>query len=527
VREPSKTHTIETGNKYLRGAVEGGLKLEYVWAKGSDESAVKEADRFSGDGFGATERHIAALEASCKYLENHLANVPYVQTKITSMHFRVSEFKKMKSGPGEPFCVLGSTYGDLLKRMDEVAKELAVLLDGEDFELEGEVYPLFDGGSILYAMYCAFRNRVMAGKKPIVTFYVHSKKDKYKLKKLLTEAYRTIQGTDIFLMMLMIEFGECFKKYLYTGVENWMIETTPLERTKFYNGWSDLYTVGSDYTAYDRYVSPQVVSAMFGTFKRAGMPARAADYIRDMISFAPLSFHGGEIAYRQGGNPSGQYWTTMTNCFVHTVYIAYFFSIQAKTVSADAILVELEDRYWVCHGDDEMVGDDLCEAEEYVRIVEAHCHEIGQEVTAEELILDGESTKVFPPGVPAPFLGETRLYTAGMSIPLPTRPAKSAVYAFYKPLDARGEDGTPVFGHVVAGGYQALLGLEAARYIMSSIEVPLPTNKYVGAVSQVLVDLKKTGMVVPSVLSLARWVSMHTGVHVDDVCHYAASHLRQ
>lgn len=520
VREPKESHTIELGNELLRPAVEKGLKLPYVWAKGSDYCAFEEAQRFSPDGFGCTDRHLAALAASEMYLESNLSAVTYKRFTISSFHFRLSEIKKLKSGPGEPFCCFGGTYGDLLSKMTEVAEQLC--LEGTtELELDGITYKLFDGASVLFALYCVYRDQVLKGRKPIVTFYVHGKKDKFKESKILSEVYRTIQGTDIFFMMLMIEFGECFKTHLYSQVENWLIEIDPKGRTRVFQEFREMHSVGMDYTAYDRYVSPQIITSLFGVLMRAGMPPVVAKYIRDMISYAPLSFHGGEISLRSGGNPSGQYWTTLTNCYAHTVYIAYFFACQAGITDAELIFIELESRYWLCHGDDEFVADDYEDVADYARVVEEHCHEINQEITAETLVHDGEVTKVFPPGIPAPFLGETRLYFSGTSIPIPSRPAKSAVFAFYKPIKTK--DNT--FGAVVTGGYQALLGLEAARMLCRSVGIDLPTNMYVSSLASAMGSARKLGCDMPTVMSVSRWVELHTGIHVDDVPIVASSYL--
>lgn len=502
-QKPKKNITFGTTNEYFDEFRSRGFTHTRYIAKGSTEQAKTETEFFNGGSFGNSRRHRNAIELALRYVDKLLSKRSmHVRQYISSKDVREANVKNFTSSPGEPWCFLGGTYRDLLAKLDSKARsspefggEVTVSTPTNEYKLR-----LTDGADILFAIYLVFRDSVLAGGIvvdddfveglfPILTFLVHSKEDKYSTKKILEEAYRTIQGTDVLTMMLMQEFCGSFKDCLYDDKDHWLVTLTPFELMQTRERMRHKYTTGIDYTSFDRFQSPQLTFALFDHLVTHGLDKRVADFVSATISYGWLAFHGegglGELIPRLGGNPSGQYWTTLTNCFSHTVYIAYLYA-DVDEDELDEAYTRFTTKLWYVHGDDEIVAHDSAEeAEEYINNTLAVREQV-QQITKPEMLATHESeTCVFPPGLLAPFLGTTcQFCKEGVNIVVPCQPTRRLPHLFFKDLS---EDTFPATVRGVTDSLYSLRFLSQIRgeplhplsefleYVCSRTKSPLGT----------------------------------------------------
>ena len=336
----------------------------YHWAKGSDVGCVDELSRFTNVAFGNTSDHHLAIRLAQMYMMELCRGMEYKIMPVTKDMLRDWKIKERSASAGEPWVSIGGTMGDVLDTMG--SWDYSEISGKAVFEKTGDVFVGEDCYDYLLWSYGLYKKLILMGEGPEVSFYVHVKEDKYSMKKIINETYRTIQGGCLFLHMLQYEYGECIKAMCYEDNDKWIIKAdTPTKGKIMRERFGRCHTVGVDYTAYDRYQSPQVVQSMLDVFSGLGMNTTVAGYIADMISNAPLSMHGGSYITRSGGNPSGQYWTTLTNCYSHTVYIAYFWIKMEKLDSVFllsekgnnpllSVFSRFVDLKFCVHGDDEI-----------------------------------------------------------------------------------------------------------------------------------------------------------------------------
>lgn len=469
-------------NEFGESYVARGFPVTHYHAKGNDVQAKKETLVFSGQSFGNSRRHYGAIDAAKRYVRKLVGHVAYSKCTMVPEVFRDPRIKDLDTGPGEPFCVLGGTYEDVLATMDEkfermcADQEIAKHDTVEFTTAAGDYEVPFSGGhTLLYIAYVTFRDGIMFGETPVITFLVHSKEDKYKASKILTDNFRTIQGTDLFFFFLMKEFLDHFKNLLYDDKDHWIVACTPFEKMKLFEKLRTKFTTGIDYTAFDRYQSPQIVVELFTELVSHGLPPAIGSFIAQTVCYGPLSYHGGTYAPRQGGNPSGQYWTTLTNCFAHTVYIAYAYT------SEDGVTDEtFFERQWLVHGDDEICGFDTCdEATAYNDVMVGVQEEIGQIIKPESVIIDGELGYVFPPGFTAPFLGcGTQYINHSTNYPIPVHPTRRIPYVLHKPLASK------TFDDTVVGVYNSLVALDV-YHNYTGVGAPHPLLSFLKEVAEV------------------------------------------
>lgn len=500
-QKPKQATTYKNPNRWAALFDEKGFTQTRVIAKASHAQTLKEASVFTGAAFGNTERHLRAINMATRYVDKLLDCRGYRRNYLTARHFRPGDehcVKTPTSSPGEPWCFKGGTYADVVKSLD---RDCQALKDeyGEFFEFSSPItdykIALEDGASYIYIMYVMFRDCVISKKVAlnngdfvdgmyIMSFLVHGKEDKYSANKILAEAFRTIQGTDLFLMYLMYEFCEELKKHMYADRDHWLITADPYELMLARNRLRGMHTTGIDYTAFDRYQSPQLVFAFFKHLTTHGLDENVAHFVATAISYGWLAFHGddngifihgnrkyGVLIPRMGGNPSGQYWTTLLNCFSHTVYIAYAMSNIDFDEESD--YEYFSSVVWMVHGDDEVIGhQSRGKAKEYLAEMLRVQGEIGQIVKPEEYIFDGQVDDVFPPGIVAPFLGTTcQFFQEGIHISVPTQPTRRIPMLLYTATDDE------FFPEVVKGVHDNLLALKILSMVRG--ESPHPISEFV------------------------------------------------
>lgn len=220
--------------------------------------------------------------------------------------FKMEEFwedKNMAASLGEPFRAVFASVKDMVEElgMDNV----------QDY---------------LWAIDEAVKEGCIKAPEDIFTFLVHAKRDKYDLQKLLDGRFRTIQGAD---------FVSLFISYRYFG---WASKAMSLDTdecmTSFTEGsFADdlLGNVGYDsyaavdFSGFDRTEAQNVVQMFIEELGQRGfVPQNVIDFVRDLVSYGDLVMPDGKIVIRWGGNPSGQYLTTVLNSLYHKTIIFLF-----------------------------------------------------------------------------------------------------------------------------------------------------------------------------------------------------------
>jgi len=252
------------------------------------------------------------------------------------------------------------------------------------------------------------------------TFKVFSKTDGYSQKKHVLRAFRTIQATDIAFQLIMAKYLPALTKCMYKYHRHMISFQLPDWDERIYAIFKNKYTVGMDYQAYDRSISSQLIERLLTRiFKYARIPSNICSYIVHVISNACLILPNGRVVVKWGGNPSGQFWTTVLNSAIHCCYVHEL----CKRLNIPTDAYEL-----VVTGDDELIGF-ICRdmalryatmAPHLIRVM------VGTPVSVQLLHMSGTVSPIFPPGIIAPYLDcfTTYLSEYGKAIAVDSRPLR-------------------------------------------------------------------------------------------------------
>jgi hypothetical protein len=303
-------------------------------------------------------------------------------------------FKSGTASVGVGFMRAGGTYAEFLKNVDLVTLARAFQ------ELEIDI----------------LNKGVDASATP--SFLIHSKEDGYAPKKILLEIFRSIQGIDLFLHALMYRHLRNLTDCIYGTVPECFLAMSMDEwHAKIGRPFSTLFTVGVDYTAFDRYVTRSATHTVFsGLGRLGGVNPRVMEFIQECISNGPLVFHDGELYSRFGGNPSGQYWTSILNSVVHMMYT--YQCLKWLGINWEDVVLRVT-------GDDELIGfrferDAHLYSTKGVRWLEEMT---GTNMSVTPCVLSGTEMLYAPPGVIMPYLDQLTW--------------KSKLHRCWLPVDAR------------------------------------------------------------------------------------------
>lgn len=265
----------------------------HVVMKGNTEDVMKEVGNFS---IGRVE--FPGLRAIVDQEVNDLCTgMPYVlnwEEIVKSLN--------MKASPGEPYRKVFNTNKALFDALGENTiresfeemerKLVSGELDSSNFE---------------------------------TTFLVHSKRDKYALKKLKTAKFRSIQGGDLFLLYIMTKFFTWVSKTMnaHEGVMTSYLLNEFCE--KFFASVGTDCFVGVDFSAFDRTQAENLIRMILQSIgEKCEIPEKLLKWVVDQVASAPLTMPNGYVFERFGGNPSGQFLTTVVNTVYHRVVMACF-----------------------------------------------------------------------------------------------------------------------------------------------------------------------------------------------------------
>lgn len=311
-------------------------------------------------------------------------------------------------------------------------------------------------------------------------FKVHSKKDKYAEKKFINNRFRSIQGTDVVLQLLMSKWLHRLVDALYTccsffGVRIPKVDWQRMVTRRF----AGKCTWGVDFTGFDKQVPANATVEIISRLcDLAGAPRRLSSFIAHAVAYGDLVMPSGEVVLRAGANPSGEYLTTALNTVFHAIMLVDACHTVDPTVSD--VFKEYD---FIGCGDDGLCGKEHIE----VSTIEAIAHFIFEEY--------GFSTKLdlycgepYPAGYGchAPYLGQVSvaLEDHGLAVCVPLEPGRTIARGTQRPNDDTPQDWVNrVCGVYLALGGYALLR-DAVRY-----PIPHPVEKFFGFVNELRKDL--------------------------------------
>jgi hypothetical protein len=237
------------------------------------------------------------------------------------------------------------------------------------------------------------------------SYKVFGKLDGYTPKKILHAGYRTIQGCDIFSHFMMARWLAPVTACLYSA-EKAVIKYYPAEwHDRVAKKHINRHSVSLDYAAYDRTVTRDLIErVMYAILAHTDIPANIQEFIVFQMTNAPLTMPDGLVMSKWGGNPSGQYWTTVLNSITHMVYVRQI---------CDSI--GLYDYELSVTGDDELISfatrEEALLYTKYAPIY-VQCF-TGEEASFAHFKHGDSLSPVFPPGVVGPYLDCLTYYNKG------------------------------------------------------------------------------------------------------------------
>jgi hypothetical protein len=315
----------------------------------------------------------------------------------------------LDAGPGEPWCNYYSTKRDIGGNPDVLKEFLAYAQFIEDKICDDPTFV-----------------------PPLCTFKVHSKKDKYSSGKFNTRRFRSIQGSDALLQVIMM-------RWLYNITHRFYDVGDPIYvRNEVFNWrgrifkWAELFdTFGIDFTAYDKTVPANAVKhIVYKLLRWALCPAPLSRWIARQVAYAPLVLPDGEVLLRFGQNPSGEYLTTFVNSIYHLFmnYHAYSRGLDIPVSAVDEVVS------FKLTGDDELTrvhAPGLLTPERLSEDVLPIFADVFGITVKADLLCGG----FYPPGAHASYLGLVTVWGDGWSVPVPVEPCRNLAKIQWSPVN--------------------------------------------------------------------------------------------
>lgn len=400
--------------------------------KGGYESLVSEASRFVSGQFSIDEHMEKSIQVVNKYYEDNM-KIPWWD-RVVIPWLELLDRKDKDSSPGEPWVTKFSTFGELRSAVGD--DDLIQFLDDvEDMVLMGAL------------------DEVQ------FTFYMHSKEEKVSFKKILSGAYRSIQGCD-FVMQLLTE------RYLY-GVSRAIKKTIPFVlagmteyewTTKLANVVRALPTIATDISGFDKGQWSSIIYRFFEFLgKNSMIPKKILEVLKFYTAKGYLVFPDGALYLKDGGGPSGHRLTSEMNNWIHHVM-----AVDVYSLILGCEPVELLDRLKVLVvGDDELTAGSISDLDRIIDGIGLITDRWGYDVKMERML---GGSAVFPPGLHGPFLDCTTAWVDGVAIQVPVRVSRRVGSMFYP---------HPAFREVLRGICISMKGWFTMRHCGRSFPVAL------------------------------------------------------
>lgn len=420
VQEENKIHPVKHALKFPQ---------THFRVKGSTDNLIPELLKFVDHDHMLEENQLASYDFMVRHLTKKMGSV---DRKIPTVD--AVRLKKRDSSPGEPWVSRFTTFQHLINGVCE------------EHQVDEE------GALQIMADYCDWvEDLIVSGDESQETlqfsFYVHSKEDKYAPSKILSGAYRSIQGGDWVPQVIISKYCHLWSYQLKECVPEIVVKVGPEWDRRMARFWSK-YTYASDITAFDRCVNRTLIRKFVDYLGVVtSMPVLLANCMFEMICSGSLILPDGRRMTRDGGNPSGMPLTAEMNAFIHFWMCLDVFSYHLK-IEPDEVLNRLI--FALC-GDDELVGGNEEDIDKLKDTPEIFLNRWGFTVKQELYIKEGKEVSTFPPGFHAPFLDCTSIRVGGITLPLPVRPHRRLASLFYEPKDGA------EYSEVVSGVFESML----------------------------------------------------------------------
>lgn len=351
---------------------------------GSDDDIRLEAGQYTSNVSGFSGRTWKRLFTDCdKHLKTRYKPVPWATV--------IEELITLDTGVGQPWKQEYSNKAALLAAFTE---------EGLIEYLERLEADLLSGGF------------------PVFTWDVFSKLDKYKKKKLDNNRLRTIQGSDVMYLMLLLRWMYPVVKDLYRHERYYVVADNHDFAERVTKAFAGLATCGLDATGFDRCIPGDFIAkAMSYMLERTDCPEEIQASLIYTATNGPLQLPWGEDLPRDGGNPSGIFLTTILNCmFNDLMHIEVYLDMYG-----DDFLKEVR---WLVTGDDSIDGF-VNTPPPLSKLVEKFS-DFGLEYKVDGLTVEGQ-VDYFPRsiGCHAPYLSKTSVVRSGVIVPVPSEPRRN------------------------------------------------------------------------------------------------------
>jgi len=306
--------------------------------------------------------------------------------------------KDRKSSVGMPWKNTWSTYADML--LDVSYDEIATCC-------------------------CEIEEAILDGKDYFSLYYLFSKLDKYSAKKILTNAYRSIQVSDFFILFMLQRYLAALIETLELSISQFFLITTrnqyKLKVSKHY----DRHSFGIDFSHFDKSETSDLMRmTMRVILSRSQMPVRLQHFLIEAIC-SPLYLlptMDGTIVSTGSSNPSGQFCTSICNSFNHLVYNLVI-NKMVLGIDFDDYLNETSRSLMTATGDDgiestETKDDCMSLMHNYPVLLRRI---FGIHAKIEGVTLPNGNVDSFPPGVLPPYLSTVEVVEPGRRILVPSR----------------------------------------------------------------------------------------------------------
>jgi len=409
--------------------VDVGVFDEYMKVKGADHQLLGQLRLFKQGGHELDDHTKSSIEALNDYMRGYLGRCD----KRTETVYWVRQ-KDRQASPGEPWKMQCPTFQDLIKRVmqryqlteDQAYDKMAKYVDEIDDVISDGT---FDSADIN------------------MSFDIFSKEDKYKPKKIIAEAYRSIQSCDWVFQVLCNKYVGHWSTKMKDMIPEIAVKASD-------NRWhdmvgrpvSDKYTFATDITGFDRGISDTLIKVFVDYLQlECSIPKRLATFMFETLSYGMMVMPDGHIMERSGGNPSGQPWTSELNWYVHTLMN---FDVYSRIMGMSPAAIPY--RFVLRNvGDDELLGGNC----EDITKIASECIPMFKELYGFEVKTEFwydqhyEQNSVFPPGCHAPFLSSTSMLYRGRWIDVCVQPIRRA-HALSVPADNIREVTSGVFESV-------------------------------------------------------------------------------
>lgn len=416
--------------------------IDYVLCKGPSEYLEDEMKKLTT---GSMNYPLAKLKQVEESLRMWMAGkVPMRHQPVDYKQIVVG--KDPKSSVGMPWKAVYADYGAMIDDLgyDTIAR---IAQEVEDNILEGRDY--------------------------FHAYYIFSKLDKYTYKKLKTNAFRSIQVADVFvLFMLQKYYGTMVHELELSSSQMFLITDveTYEERMSYHRR---RYSFGVDFTAYDKTETSDLMRLSFKLLsERTMVPKKLKAYLEEVVC-SPIYLVPIEgVIYGTGSsNPSGQFLTSAMNTVNH-ITMNMICNHEALGIPFDDYLDnQSEIARMVATGDDgvesyESRGDAVTMMTQYPILLSEI---FGIVAKIEGATVDGRM-EPFEPGCLPPYLAMVEVQTPGGYVVVPARFTRMLPTLQYAGVEEIGD--TELYQAKLMGVSDASSGFEFLANSMPDYPIP-------------------------------------------------------